>query len=83
LICAVYRGVVRQVYRPAGPNAWFPAGTTLYKTREVEMDKPGEKYPRWEFVGRVAEEAILKRFVGRDASDFLAGANPINYVHPG
>lgn len=74
---AVYKGVVREVYRI---NTWHPAGTTRYQTRRsVDVAVAG----RWEFEGIVAEAAVRDKYVGRSVADYFAvnSQNPISYVN--
>jgi len=77
---AVYRGVIREVYRIAG---WVPGGSTM-KTGELgERSRP--RPGRWEFVGRLAEPAVRRKYVGKSVvSEFKPGAqNPVKYVKCG
>src|SRR5437773_776048 len=53
---AVYRGVVREVYRI---DRWYPAGTTSYHTRRFT---PEQTIGRWEFVGEVADAALREKY---------------------
>ena len=74
---AVFQGFVKEVYEI---NSWYPAGTTPYETRHPETYTiPG----RWEFVGRVADPKIRRRYVDKSIEHyFLKGAqNPIMYVN--
>lgn len=74
---AVFRGVVREVYRI---EAWFPAGRTPYLTRPAEdVQVPG----RWEFIGEVARPDIRKKYLDKNVSAFFAGSsqNPLKYVN--
>jgi uncharacterized protein len=74
----VYRGIVRQVYLIA---AWVPGGSTM---RATDTDgRHQDESPRWEFVGKVADEAICKKYVGKSvARYFKPGAqNPVLYVN--
>jgi uncharacterized protein len=78
LAVCVYRRVIREVYEIA---KWLPGGTTLRVT-----DSNGQRLPepgRWEFVGRVADDEIRQKLVGRSvANHFPHGAqNPIKYVN--
>jgi hypothetical protein len=69
---AVYRGVIREVYRIRN---WYPAGTLEYRTRDVGVNRGSG---RWEFDGEVASDLRAKyvgRFVGK------GGQNPIRYVN--
>jgi hypothetical protein len=63
---AVYKGIVREVYRI---DQWHPAGTTSYNTREKEEVKVRG---RWEFTGSVAEPKIRDKYVGRSVENYLA-----------
>ena len=67
---AVYRGVVREVYKI---KEWHPAGTLTYETRNAEdVNLSG----RWEFEGSVAED-IRDEYVGYSVGP--SGQNPIRY----
>lgn len=70
---AVFRGVVREVYVI---ERWYPAGTTFADPR---MRVPG----RWEFTGRMAEDAVRDKYVGRSVAHFFeqGNANPVFYVN--
>lgn len=73
---AVYQGVVQEVYCI---QAWFPAGSTFYGTREtMECDD------RWEFVGAVADPDIRKRYQYKSFAELLpdGAQNPIAYFGP-
>jgi uncharacterized protein len=74
---AVYDGVVQEVYEIA---RWQPAWTTPYQTRTFQNV---EMRGRWEFVGRLAPEAVRTRYVGTSVrTRFSRGAqNPITYVN--
>ena len=69
--CAVFEGVVREVYEI---GQWRKASP-----REGEAWK-GD---RWEFAGKIAEESVRSRYLGRPVkSYFTRGAqNPITYVN--
>jgi hypothetical protein len=71
---AVYRGIVREVYRI---NQWYPAGTLKYETRDsVGFDGSG----RWEFAGEIAQD-IRDIYVGKSVRNDLgkSNQNPIRY----
>lgn len=74
LAFAVFQGVVREVYEIA---SWHPAGTTPYKTRD-DVGAPG----RFEFKGKVAEEALRRRYKWRLVRLYLTekSQNPICYA---
>ncbi len=74
---AVYKGLVREVYRI---DQWFPAGTTKYRTRTIDDVKvPG----RWEFTGVIADGMIRNKYVGKSVESYLTAnsQNPIKYVN--
>jgi hypothetical protein len=66
---SVYRGVIREVYEV---DEWVPAGTTP----ESYGPSPG----RYEFVGRVAEDEVRDKYVGKRLLE-LHGQNPIRYFN--
>lgn len=74
---AVYGGVVREVYKIA---KWLPAGSTQY----ADPEKKDEPRDRIEFVGRIADETVRKRYRWKSVAHlYLRGAaNPIFYVGP-
>lgn len=76
LALAVYDGMVLEAYEIA---AWLPAGSGMFATRVVGQS---ELAHRMEFVGRVADQRIRDRYVGKGVSGLYApgGANPIRYV---
>jgi hypothetical protein len=71
---AVYDGIIQEVYKIAG---WFPGGTT-YNCRGLDLDES-----RWEFVGKVADEEIRKKYINKSVAHFFkrGSANPIIYVN--
>ncbi|HSI13678.1 MAG TPA: hypothetical protein VK961_16655 [Chthoniobacter sp.] len=73
---AVYAGVVREVYEI---QAWFPACST-FTTRLLNEPADPE---RWEFVGRIADEGIRRKYRFRDVSQYFArfSQNPIVYLN--
>lgn len=76
---SVYGGIVREVYEIA---TWVRGGTTMKFGDPDNRAKPSRD--RWEFVGRVAEETVRRRYVGRSVGEefFPPGAqNPIRYVN--
>ena len=70
---AVYQGVVREVYQV---EAWFPAGTLSYFTRDASTVNVSG---RWEFKGRVAPESIRNMYIGFSVGP--SGQNPIRYAN--
>ncbi len=76
-VCAVFRGIIREVYRI---EKWVPSGSTLYKTslqRNVHI--PG----RWEFVGFRADEATRNKYLNKSVEKYLnkGAQNPIKYLN--
>ena len=76
LALAVYDGMVLEAYEIA---AWLPAGSGMCAARSVSQ---AESAHRMEFVGRVADQCIRDRYVGKGVSGLYApgSANPIRYV---
>ena len=67
---AVYHGIVKEVYEIEN---WFDELTTEYEFR-----KPNPTGKRYEFVGKVAEEKIREKYIGK----FLpTGRNTIQYFN--
>lgn len=73
----VYGNVIREVFEI---SAWLPAGATM-KARHLD-GRPKPEKGRWEFVGRVADEKVRKRYRGKSVEAWYGwGAqNPIRYV---
>jgi hypothetical protein len=76
LAMAVYGRVIREVYEI---QAWFPAGSTF-------MARPNAAGPdsgRWEFVGRLAADAIRRKYLLRSVAHYFpkASQNPILYLN--
>jgi hypothetical protein len=69
--CAVFEGVVREVYEIRG---WHKPSS-----REGE----GDVSRRWEFVGKIADESVRSKYLGRRVESYLprGGQNPIRYVN--
>jgi hypothetical protein len=76
---AIYRGVVREVYRIA---AWLPDGSTL-RVDDVDRKRDIEPERRYEFVGAIAEDDVRRRYVDRNVAAYFprGAANPIKYVN--
>lgn len=73
----VVNGIVKEVFEII---AWFPAGTTTYKTRpliDVAIDG------RWEFIGRVANDTIRKKYIEQSVAHYFSrgAVNPITYLN--
>jgi hypothetical protein len=73
----VYGNVIREVFEISG---WLPAGATM-KAKHLD-GRPKREKGRWEFVGRVADEAVRRRYRGKSVESWFGwGAqNPIRYV---
>jgi uncharacterized protein len=68
---------VRAVYEI---EAWHPAGSTAYTTRDPStLVREG----RWEFTGHLASEEIRSLYVGRSVSAYLRPGlqAPVVYVN--
>jgi hypothetical protein len=75
---AIFEGIVCEVYRI---GKWVAAGSTRYLTRPKREVK---RYGRIEFVGRVAENRIRRKYAGRSVSEHhlpLGLRAPIVYVN--
>lgn len=70
---AVYDGEIVEVYEI---QKWHRAGRTQYLTGREFSD--AEKATRFEFVGRLATEAVRDRFIGKILADRHT-QNPIKY----
>lgn len=59
---------------------WYPEGSTFLERRNEAPPNPD----RWEFVGRVADDGVRRKYVNRKTEEFKKGAqNPIQYVNIG
>jgi len=68
---------VREIYEVSG---WFEAGQTAYFTRPFEsVDDP----QRIEFVGRIAPDAMRKRYLFKSVREYFVpgNSNPIQYIN--
>ena len=61
---AVYRGVVREVFRI---ESWHPAGSTPYTERDEDLTDSA----KWEFVGEVAAEEIRQKYLFKSVKDYF------------
>jgi hypothetical protein len=75
LAFAVVKGVVLEVYVI---DHWQPAGTSSYLRRK-DVAVPG----RWEFIGRVAPEAVRSKYRGRSVKSYLPRGfrSPVRFVN--
>jgi uncharacterized protein len=75
---AVFRGIIREVY---SIERWVPAGSTLYRTgvHKKDLHVPG----RWEFVGRLADDAVRDKYINKSAENYFTrcSQNPVTYVN--
>lgn len=69
---ALYHGIVKEVYEI---EDWFDELTTEYKFRKPD---PTEKGARSEFVGKVADDKIREKYVGKYLP---TGNNTIQYFN--
>jgi len=76
-VLSVYDGMVLEAYAPA---EWLPAKATFME-RKDSRDAEGVA-DRYEFVGRIADVPVRKKYVDKLASSFFSpgNANPIKYV---
>jgi hypothetical protein len=75
---AVYDGIVQEVYKI---HTWFPAGET-FTTKQDFMDGYNDK-SRWEFVGKVAEDSVRKKYINSNVSSVRVkhDSSPLVYVN--
>jgi uncharacterized protein len=73
---ATFQGIVLEVYQI---ERWHPAGSTKYRTRPR---KDVRRVGRWEFVGRLAPDAIRRRYVDHSVRHYLRRGlqSPVVYV---
>lgn len=74
LAFSIFDGIVQQVYRVI---QWFPAGSTFSTRNDLDGSD------RWEFVGKIAEETILNKYIGKSVGYYFSKSsqNPIMYVN--
>ena len=75
---AIFDGVVQEAYKI---EAWFPAGSTFYGSRNVDLQ---DETVRWEFVGRIADPRVRNRYLYKSVSHLLPNGaqNPVAYFGP-
>lgn len=73
---AVYEGIIQEVYTIAG---WFPGGTT-YNCVNINSSVDTS---RWEFVGKIADETIRKKYLNKSVAYYFkqGNASPVIYVN--
>ena len=74
---AVYQSVVKEVYKI---NKWHKAGTLKYEI--IDHTNVNEYNKRWEFEGKIADEEIRKKYIGKSVKQHIpqGAQNPIKYV---
>ena len=72
---SVYEGMVLEVYEI---TEWFPALSTYMGTRSSD---PKNVEKRYEFVGKIADESVRKRYVNKSVKSFFkpGESNPFKY----
>lgn len=73
---SVYEGMVLEVYEIM---EWFPALSTYMVTRSSHPDNVEKRY---EFVGKIADESVRKRYVNKSVKSFFkqGESNPFKYI---
>lgn len=73
---SVYEGMVLEVYEI---TEWFPALSTYMGTRGSNLKNLDKRY---EFVGKIAEEEVRKRYVNKSVKSFFkqGESNPFKYI---
>lgn len=76
LAMAIYAGVIREVYEI---QAWFPARSTFTTRPLIKPTDP----TRWEFVGRLADDRIRRKYRLRSVAHYFpkSSQNPILYLN--
>ncbi len=67
---ALYHGVVKEVYEI---HSWVKAGTQEYFTRKLDTEKMKNRY---EFIGKIADENIRKKYKGKLIKKNRSYGNP-------
>lgn len=78
---SIYKGIVKEVFII---ESWHPACTTPYKLRSmIEAISNVEKSGRWEFKGKLAEEKIRNKYIGKSFKEYFkfGASNPIIYIN--
>ena len=75
-VLSVYDGMVVEVYKPV---QWFE-GLSTFTTKDD--DKSQWTQPRYEFVGRIADSKIRKKYIGKSVAGYFSKGdqNPIRYI---
>lgn len=75
---AVYKGIIREVYKI---EKWQKADKAGYSTRRDLPSRDISK--RKEFIGKVAEDRIINKYIGKDISEYFkkGNQNPITYMN--
>ncbi|MDA3791275.1 MAG: hypothetical protein PF503_22605 [Desulfobacula sp.] len=77
----VYRGEVKEVF---AIKSWYPACTLTYNTRNIQDAIRKVKVEgRWEFEGKIAEDNIRNKYIGKSVKHYLpyGASNPIVYIN--
>ncbi len=81
LAFAVYKGTILEVYRI---EKWVPGHSTQnsipVSNETIRRDK---QQGRWEFIGRVAEDNLREKYVGKNVGSFFKRGNqhPFTYIY--
>jgi uncharacterized protein len=70
---SVYDGMIQEVYKIID---WYPGGTT-FTTRTVEKEHKN----KWEFIGKIADENIRRKYIYKDVSDIAKYQSSIYYLN--
>lgn len=78
---AIYQGLVLEVYQIA---QWLPAHSTM-NILPCSEERKKVDIGKYEFVGKIAEETVRKKYVGRSVASFYQKGerNPIKYIFSG
>lgn len=74
-------GIVREIYKIL---KWQPAGTAYYETRAMQdANTKGKWVGRSEFIGEVAPDKILNKYIGKSVAYYFkrGNASPFIYVN--
>ena len=76
-VFSVYDGMIVEVYQPM---QWFP-GLSTFSTR-IELVSEERCKPRYEFVGKIAEDKIRSLYIGKSVAGLFSNGeqNPIKYI---
>jgi len=68
---SIFDGIIQEIYKII---SWHKAGTTFSSRKTKNLD-------RWEFVGKIADENIRKKYLYKDVSDITKHQSAFYYLN--